>query len=209
MKRGQKVILCVPLGLLLAACSSEAPKATVEKAEEPAKPPEAVSAQWAFHQMYLAARNWAADAQPLRLVNVALAEFKSEKGKAGAWQATFVSDSLGRARSYTYSVVEGPGNLHKGVFAGPQESWSGRSGQAKPFPVAAFKVDATAALETAMKKGAEYAKKHADMPINFLLETTPRFADPVWRVIWGESVGTSGFSILVDATTGEYKQTLR
>jgi hypothetical protein len=209
MKRSQNVILCLPLLLLLGACSSEAPKAAAKKVEEPAQPPEPVSAQWAFHQMYLAARSWAADAQPLRLANVPLPEFKSAKGKAGAWQATFVSDSLGRARTFTYSVVEAGGNLHKGVFAGLEEGWSGSSGQAKPFLVAAFKVDATAALETALKKGAEYAKKHPDMPINFLLEATPRFPDPVWRVIWGESVGTSGFSILVDATTGEYRQTLR
>ena len=207
MKR-QNLILCLPLFMLLAGCSSEAPK-VAEKSKEAAKPPEPVSAQYAFHQMYLAARNWAPDAQPLRLSNVPLPEFKEVQGKAGAWQASFVSDRLGRAKTFTYAVMEGPGNLHKGVFAGLEEGWSGPRGQAKPFLVAAFKVDASTALETALKRSAEYVKKHPDMPINFLLELTPRFPNPNWRVIWGESVGTSNYSILIDATTGEYKQTLR
>lgn len=207
MKR-QHLTLCVPLFLLLAGCSSEAPK-VAEKTKEPAKPPEPVSAQFAFHQMYLASRGWAPDAQPLRLSNVPLQEFKEVKGKAGAWQATFVSERLGRAKTFTYAVLEGPGNLHKGVFAGLEEGWSGSRGQAKPFPVAAFKVDAITALETAVKRSADYIKKHPDMPINFLLELTSRFPNPNWRVIWGDSVGTSNYSILVDAATGEYKQTLR
>ena len=47
------------------------------------------------------------------------------------------------------------------------------------------------------------------MPVTFLLEFTKRFPNPAWRVIWGESVGTSDFSIFVDATTGEYLETMR
>jgi hypothetical protein len=30
--------------------------------------------------------------------------------------------------------------------------------------------------------------------------------DPVWRVIWGESAGESSFSVLVDASTGDFIQ---
>ena len=30
-----------------------------------------------------------------------------------------------------------------------------------------------------------------------------------WRVVWGDSVGTSNFSVFVDATTGEYLETMR
>jgi hypothetical protein len=103
--------------------------------------------------------------------------------------------------------MEGPANVHQGVFQGPEESWSSRQGE--PFSILAFKVDATTALETALKRGADYATKHPEMPINFLLERPPRYPYPVWRVIWGDSVGTSEFSILIDATTGQYRQTLR
>ena len=210
IRPARKLWTCLPLFLLLAACTRDAPKPPPGKPQEPVTPPKPVSAQYACRQMYLAARAWAPDAQLLRLSNVPLPEFKTEQGKAGAWQATFVSEQTGRARTFSYSVTEGPGNLHQGVFMGPEESWAGSRGQARPFTILAFKVDATAALETALKRGgADYASKHPDVPVNFLLELTPRFPDPVWRVIWGGSVGTSAFSVLVDAATGDYRQTLR
>ncbi len=62
--------------------------------------------------------------------------------------------------------------------------------------------------KTALKKSAEYVKKNPGMPINFQLELTPRFTNPCWRVIWGESISRSNYSIIVDASTGEYKQTM-
>jgi hypothetical protein len=206
MLRTRTLTSWAPVFLLLAGCSD--PLQT-QKAKEPPKPPEPVSAQYAFHQMYVAARSWAPDAQPLQLTNIRLDEVKAEAGTAGAWQATFVSDKLGRAKTYTYSVIEGQGNLHKGVFGGHDEGWSGPRGQARPFLPPAFKVDAAQAYKTAMKHGAEYARKNPEMPINFLLEKTPRFPNPAWRVIWGESIGTSNYSIVVDATTGDYLTTLR
>jgi len=197
----------LPLLILLAGCASEPPKPAAEKPKEPAPPPEPVSSQYAFRLMYVAARNWALDAQPLRLSNITLSEYRTVKGKADGWQGTFVSPQRRLARTFTYSVIEGPGNLHKGVFHGPEESWTGRQGL--PFSILAFKVDAATALETALKRGADYAKKHPDMSINFLLERTERFPYPTWRVFWGPSVGASGYSILIDATTGQHRQTLR
>jgi hypothetical protein len=193
--------------LFLAACSSEAPKSASEK--EKAKPAEPVTGRFAFNQMYITARAWSPDLQVLKLASIPISEVKSKDGKAGAWQATFVSERLGRARSYTYSVVESTGNLHQGVFAGSEEAYSGPRGQARPFLPAAIKVDSDAAYETAAKKATDYAKKFPDLPITFLLESTKRFPDPAWRVIWGESVGTSNFSVYVDASTGAYLETMR
>lgn len=198
---------CLPWLMLLAGCASEPPKPAADKPKEPAPPPEPVSSQYAFRQMYGAARSWALDAQPLRLSNITLEEYRTVKGKADGWQATFVSPQRRLAKTFTYSVIQGPGNLRRGVFEGPEESWTGRQGV--PFSILAFKLDATTALETALKRGAAYARKHPDMPINFLLERTERFPYPNWRVIWGDSVGTSEYSILIDATTGVYRQTLR
>jgi hypothetical protein len=188
----------------LAACS-EAPRKAEQKAPE--KPPEAVGGQYALHQMYTVARSWAPDAQVLQLRSIPMQEVEAAPGKAGAWQATFVSASRNRARSYTYSVVEGEGNLHKGTFAGPEQSWNPRAKQT-PFLMAAVKVDSVAAFETAMKRSAEYVKKNPDMPVNFLLEGG-EFPNPAWRVIWGTSVGTSNYSIFVDASLGDYLRTMR
>jgi hypothetical protein len=99
-------------------------------------------------------------------------------------------------------------NLRGGVTADPPEVWSGRS-DSEPFLVQAFKTDSTAAYEVAMKRGREYASTHPGEPVKFLLEKTRRFANPAWQVFWGNSVSSSGYSIFVDAVTGEYLATGR
>ena len=146
------------------------------------------------------------------MTSIHLPEVKSVPGKAAAWQATFVSKQRQGARSYTFCVIEGPGNLHKGVFAGLEEGWRGTTGPVKLFLVPGLKIDSDAAYETALKKGkraAEYVKANPDKNVMFLLEQTTKFPDLTWRVIWGESVGTSNYSVFVDATTGQYLETMR
>jgi hypothetical protein len=41
-----------------------------------------------------------------------------------------------------------------------------------------------------------------------MLEKLPKFANPAWRVIWGESAGTSNFSVYVDATENDFLERL-
>jgi len=198
--------LLVPALILSIACS-EAPKEAAKK--EPPKPPEPVTGQKAFHQMYIMARQWAPDIQGLQCMSINLPEVKSVDGKYGAWQCSFVSPSRSKLKTFTYSVIEAGGNLHKGVFALQEESFSGTRGQAKPWNTQALRIDSDEAYQTAVKKSADYIKKNPTMPVSFLLETTPRFPNTVWRVIWGESVNTSNYSIFVDASTGEYVATGR
>ncbi|MFB3777048.1 MAG: hypothetical protein ACE141_05530 [Bryobacteraceae bacterium] len=193
---------------VLSGCG-DSPSPTAEKKAEAVKPPEPVTGLTGLYRMYAMARQWAPDAQLLRARSIRLSEVKSDGGKSGAWEATFVSESGRMARSYTFSVVEAQGNLHEGVFAGQQEGYSGPTAQVRPFPINVARVDSEKAYETAMKKGEEYAKKHPDVPISFLLELVPGQTNPTWRVIWGESVATSGYSVLVDAATGEVVQILR
>ncbi len=204
----KKALLFLPYLLLLAACS-EAPKPAETAQKEPTKPPEPVSGRYAFHQMFSAARQWAPDVQALHLRCIHLKEVKSEGGKCPAWEAAFVSPSRAQARVYTYSVIEAGGSLHKGHFAGSPEAYAGPRGQAKPFLVAALKTDSTEVYETALKKSEDFVKKNPAMPVSFLLELTPRFPDPAWRVIWGESVATSSYSVFVDASTGDFLQRVR
>src|SRR5690242_8722572 len=99
--------------VLLTSCS-ETPQQTEKKAAEPAKPAEPVTGKYALYQMYTAARGvLGPDIEPVQLKSIRLADVKAEPGKSGAWQVTFVSPRAGKARSYTYSVVESEGNLHK------------------------------------------------------------------------------------------------
>jgi hypothetical protein len=120
----------------------------------------------------------------------------------------FVSPSKGKSRTYTYSVVESAGNLHKGVFGNVDEYYS-KSGQAVPWNIAALKVDSDAAYETALKKSEKYVKANPGKPVSFLLEQTSRHPFLTWRVIWGDSVATSNYSVYVNASTGEYIETMR
>jgi hypothetical protein len=99
--------------------------------------------------------------------------------------------------------VELEGNLHQGVFALLEEGYSPQ-GAASPFSIAAIKIDSDQAYDVAAEKSADYIKKNPDKPITYLLEQNRRFPDLTWRVIWGESVSTSDYSVYVDASTGKY-----
>jgi hypothetical protein len=191
--------------VFLGACSEPAQKVAEKKEEMTPDPP--ATGREAFQRMYLQARGWSLDAQTLHVQSYNITQVKSDKGKAGAWQAIFVTASKGRQRSYSWSAVEGGGGLHKGVFAGPDDAWT-QSGQDRPFPMAAIKIDSDQAYETALKQKetAELLKKTPDIPVLFILEQTPRFPDVTWRVVFGESVATSGYSVFVDASTGQFLQ---
>jgi hypothetical protein len=181
---------------------------TAPVAKQPEKPDEPVTGRTAFQRIFGTARAWAPDIQILQMQNVNLKEVKSGEGKAGAWLVTFVSPSRREARTYSWSAIEGEG-FHKGVFAQPADTYAGPRGQTSPFLLQALKTDTDAALETATKKSADYIKKNPEKPIIFLLESSKRHANPTWRVVWGESVGTSNYSVFVDATTGAYIETMR
>ena len=189
----------LPALLILAACS-DAPK--TEKAKEAEKPPEPLTGRQAFQRIYPQARGWAVDATPLMLRSVRLSA-KPEKGKADAWEVTFVSPSLGKSKTYTYSISEEDGNLHQGVFGGLEDSWSGR-GETLPFSIVAIKIDSDQAYDVAAEKSADYIKKNPGKPISFILEQNRKFPDLTWRVLWGESVSSSNYSVFVDASTGKY-----
>lgn len=202
-------ILGGTLFLMLSACSETPTTAT----KEPEKP-EPITGETALYRMYGMARQWAPDVQVLQLLSMHIAEFPQEvPGKAAAWQAIFVSPSKARSKSYTFCIVESSGNLHKGPFAGLDEAWSGPHGVATPFPVIAVKKDSDDAYKTAMSepksRAADYDKKNPGKPITIVLEKTPKFPDPAWRILWGESVGTSSFSVFVDASVGSFLETMR
>ena len=205
-----KLPLIVSGALLLLTACSDTPTTTAKKEPEKLEP---ITGQTAVYRMYQMARSWSSDAEVLQLMSLRIGEFTQEiPGKAAAWQATFVSTSKGKSRSYTYSIVESQGNLHKGAFAGPEESFSGSRGVATPFLIAAVKKDSDEAYKTALEDtkshAADYDKKNPGRPITILLEKTNKFPDPAWRVIWGESVSTATFSVFIDASTGLFLETM-
>jgi hypothetical protein len=186
---------------LLAACSTTPPAAEKKSAPPPA-PLTGLSAL--FHMYQVARAGWALDAQVVKMSSMRLDGLPSApNGQAAAWEATFYSPSLGRARSYTDSIVEQLPELHKDVFAGPQIEFSGDS-----FPIAAVKKDTESAYQTALTKAGKAAERFAGQPVLILLEKNTKYTDPAWRIVWGESVSTAVISIFIDASTGEYLDTL-
>src|ERR1017187_3690315 len=129
--------------LVLSACS-EAPKpvAKVETGvkKEPAKAPEAVTAQRAFYEMYKPARTWATDLLALSVISGEVPNIKNEDGKAGLWTAVFVSPSRREARSFTYAVVDN-GDIRKGANISNALPWGGGTKISKPFSSSEFAVD--------------------------------------------------------------------
>jgi hypothetical protein len=204
VKRKILTAASVVFAIASVACSDATPPAP----KEPPKPEEPITGRTAFQRVFGTARGWAPDIQILQIQNVNLKEVPSADGKAGAWLITFVSPSRQQARTFSWSAIEGEG-FHKGVFSQPPESYSGPRGQASPFLLQALKTDTDEALATAEKRSAEYVKKNPDKPIIFLLEQTRRHPSPTWRVVWGDSVATSNYSVFVDASTGNYVETMR
>jgi hypothetical protein len=193
----------VVAGLVLSACS-EAPKTTakveIEAKKEPAKAPEAVTAQTAYYAMYKPARAWATDLLALSLVSGEVPNIKNEDGKAGLWTAIFVSPSRKEARSFTYAVANSGGDIRKGVNVSNALLWTGATKTSKPFSNGEFVVDSDDAYKAAFEKAAGWLKKHPNQKASLRLGNASRFAAPVWYVMWGTT--KNGYAALVNATTG-------
>ena len=81
-------------------------------------------------------------------------------------------------------------------------AWS-QGAQERPFLTASIKTDTPEALEKAQEASEDYLKKPGQRPpVTYLLEMTPRFPSPAWRVLWGQSAGTAERQVFVDASTG-------
>jgi len=196
------LLTIIAAGLLLAGCSEQpAPPAAAKKEE--AKP-EPVTGQSALFKMYQVARNWAPDAAVLKMDSVRMDGVPDQPGKSGGWEAVFTSEQKSASHAFTWYAVDQEPNIHKGVFAGSEENYSSARGETTPFLIADVKIDTDAALATAKAKEEAFEKKNPGQPVIYLLEKSSKWAHPAWRVIWGESVSTSGFSVFVDASTGTF-----
>ena len=197
-----KILATLPFLLLLGACTEEQKPAAKQEVKPPAEP---VTAVTAVHKTYMQARGWAPDCLLLQVANLDVKDVKGQEGgKMAAWEVTFVSLTQRQSRRYTYSVVEVPAsNLHEGVFGGSPDMWS-PVGQTQPFAIQYLKTDSPAAYTTAMTKAKDYASKHPDQPVKFVLDWQKRHLNPTWRVYWGESVTSSNFGVYVDGTYDKY-----
>src|SRR5215471_6314062 len=175
------------VALLISAACSDAPKEEA-KVKEPEKPSAPITGRQGFQMTYPSARGWEADAMPIRVRSMDLEAVKGSDGKAPFWEVTYVSPSRNRIRAFSWSATD-EGSLHKGVYGPPDDSWGGPSGQERPFSSTLIETDTPAALKTAMEASDAYLTKPGRKPaVSYLLQYTPRYANPVWIVLWGNSV---------------------
>lgn len=194
-----RIWLVVIAALMLASCSDEPKPVAKKPPEAPAAP---ITGRQAFQYVYGSARLWAADAQPLTVRSIHVEGVQDAEGKAGAWEAVFVSESSAMARTYSWSAAETEG-LHKGVFPGARQSWH-VGGAQKPFTAAEIRIDTPDALKTAMEASAEYlAKPGAHPAVNYLLDVSGRFPTPAWKVMWGNTVSSAEYTVTIDANSGK------
>lgn len=207
MDKNKKVLLTatatVAFAILVLPACSEPPKPVAkvesEAKKEPAKAPEAITAQRAFYELYKPARAWATDLLALSVTSGEVPNIKNEDGKAGLWTVIFVSESRKEARSFTYAVADS-GDFRKGVNVSNALGWSGATPTSKPFSNSEFTVDSDAAYKTAVEKASGWLKGHPDEKVTFRLGNASRFPSPVWYVMWGTT--KNGYAALVNATTG-------
>jgi len=191
--------------VFLAGCSPS--KTAVPASEQPTQAttptaaPQIVTAKTAFWPMYTAAHNWASDVEVLRITSKEVAGFKNEKGKAAMWEAAFASPSQHTYRVYTYSIVDVPPDLYKGVTAGMDRPWGGDTRNAMPIDLSTFNVDSDAAYTTAAGDAGVWLKKNPGKDFSAMeVADTSKFPDPMWYVMWGTP--KDGFAAWVDANTG-------
>ncbi len=202
-------VLAALLAIHLSCLDSSSPSEIKETKEKGGKKaaPAPVSGQNAYYRMYGAAKGWATDIQAFKCEPIRLNALPEKDGRFPAWKCTFVSESKRAMKTYSYSVIEAEG-VYKDVFGGHDEPYTGPRGQNMPFPILALKIDTDVAIATARGKSAEYLRKNPDLPVTPVLEKTKEIGNAVWRIYWGNPA-TSNYSVLVDASTGQYFRTMR
>jgi hypothetical protein len=190
--------------LLVSGCSNqpEKPKESAPKAEPVKAETEFETGRSAFQRMYVSARTWAPDAQPVRLESRPTKEDPKD-GRAAIWAAAFVSASKQNIRNFSWSGVAT--DPDKGVQPGSLDVYSASNASTRPFDLNFLKVDSTRALEVANKKGgAALLKKDPAQPIKCMLFFDTPKGRLVWRVIYGNSQSDAKLRILVNASSGEF-----
>ncbi|HUQ49260.1 MAG TPA: hypothetical protein VM056_00965 [Terriglobales bacterium] len=188
-------------------CSSQPEKvkeATAAKKAEVKKESEFESGRAAFQRMYVSARTWAPDAQPVRLESRPHSQDPGD-GKAGIWSAVFVSAGKQAVRNYQWSGIVAEGSTETGVSPGSSDYWSPANASTRPFDQNYLKTDSDKALEIALKKGGEaLVKKDPKQPVKYMLFFDAGKSRLLWRVSFGNSQNDAKLNVLVSASNGEF-----
>lgn len=204
-KLGSAVISLSALCLLWACSTPQDSPKNESKATQPAPAKvenEFETGRAAFQKMYVAARTWSADAQPVRLESRPHTEDPGD-GRAAMWAAVFASASKQNIRNFSWSGVAT--DPEKGVQPGSLDYYSPSNASTRTFDLNFLKVDSSKALEVAEKKGgAALRKKNPKQPVKFMLFYDYTKSRLLWRVLYGNSQSDAKLRVLVSASSGEF-----
>jgi hypothetical protein len=198
------LILTCTAVLFLAACSSNQPAESQPSAKSAPKQSEYETGRVAFQKMYLAAREWAADATPFRLQSQFTPDAPVAEGKAGVWRASFASPAKKMLKMFIWSGLVGPNAPEPGVSFSAEDTWSPTNTSTRVFNLGFLTTDSDKAYEVAQKNGGQkLTAKDPKQPVFFVLDWDASKNQLVWHVIYGSSQEEAKLRIAVNASTGE------
>ncbi len=187
---------------LLAGCTSQ-PSQPAAKPQP--KPTEFQTGRPIFQQLFVAARGWARDAQPIRVQSQVTPGDKDRDGKAAVWTGYFGSPSLRGVKFYTWSGTDAPNYSERGINPGTVDTYNPSNTSTAIFDVRFLKVDSDQAFAVAQKHGGEKVlQKNPDLPMSYILDWSPSTNKLNWHVIYGPSRGDAKLVVDVDASTAEF-----
>jgi len=199
-----KKLLLVAILLWLAGCSSQTSNPTPEAKPTP-KPPEYVTGRSGFQKAYVAARQWARDAQPYRIESQATADAKGKEGKAVVWRSYFASPAQGGVKPFAWSGEDAPDVPARGITSSTEDNYSPTNSSTQVFDSQFLKIDSDKAFEVAQKHGGEKVlDRSSDISIFYVCDWSKATNELIWHVIYGESRENPRLRVAVNATSGEF-----
>jgi hypothetical protein len=172
--------------------------------DEPKRPPktnEFETGRFALQKMYLAARLWSADAQPVNLSATATSESNGAEGKAGSWRAVFASRSRLKSQPFMWS---GMADASRTIDHGVEDTYNPSNRSMQVWDPNFLKIDTDQAFSVAQQHGGkQLLEKDPKLGISYLLDFDPLTNQLRWHVIYGAS-GSGRLSVVVDASSGEF-----
>jgi hypothetical protein len=199
----RKLAVLLVFALLLIACDSEPEKPKEGAAKTTA--PKTAAAQYetgrvAFQKVFIQARGWAKDAQPVRLESQYTKDAPADQGKEGVWTATFASPGNKGLKPFTWSGVKSDDAPPPGISGGTESDFNPANANTQPFDFLFLKQDSDKAYSVAQAHGGDkIMKKDPKTPVNFVLDWWPKENKLKWHVIYGNQL-----RVAVDATTGDF-----
>lgn len=185
------------LGLLaFAACSSDSGKPATEM--QP-KAPQSVTGSSAFFKCYIAARNWAPDAQPFRAESQPGPGFNGHDGKAESWRIGFASPAKRSTRPFTW--------INGDISHEVEDTYSPTNTSTQVFNVQFLKTDTDKAFAVAQAHGGDkLLEKEPDTPVFYVLDWNHLENSLLWHVIYGTDHDSAKLRVAVNASTGEFSR---